>query len=150
MKTTPMERLILSDELRDVLCCIETVFPESRDHLLELAYQESDAELVEVAYDVPEHGRIVEATVGRCRNGAAVNYPEPYMRRRDPEAMVVADDRPTDKTLWSDKFDSDFGSLRQETFQWFKDQGRVIVLPFLSGDKQRGYPTLLIAPANAG
>ncbi|MFW5694988.1 MAG: DUF4914 family protein, partial [Alkalispirochaeta sp.] len=150
MKTTPMERLVLSEELRDILCCIETVFPESRDHLLELAYQESDQELVEVAYDVPEHGRIVEATVGRCRNGAAVNYPEPYMRRRDPEAMVIADDRPTDKTRWSDKFDTEFDVVRDETFDWFKDQGRVIVLPFLSGDKERGYPTLLIAPDNAG
>lgn len=150
MKPTPFDRLVLSDELKDTLCCVEMVFPESRDHLLELAYQESDDDVLEVAYDIPEKGRVVEATVTRCRNGAAVNYREPYMRRRDPEAMVIADDRPTDKTRWSDRFDSDFEEIRQETFAWLKNLGRVIVLPFLSGDKRRGYPTLLIAPENAG
>lgn len=145
-----MDRLILSEELSDMLCCVETVFPRSRDHLLELAYMETDDDLVEVAYDVPGMGRYVEATVGRCKNGAAVNYTEPYMRRRDPEAMVIADSRPTNKTRWADRFDGTFEETRKETFEWIKGLGRVIVLPFLSGDKRRGYPTLLIAPENAG
>jgi hypothetical protein len=150
MSANPIDRLVLSDEVKDMLCCIESVFPRSREHLLELAYQESDEDMVEVAYEVPGVGRVVEATVGRCRNGAAVNYPEPYMRRRDPEAMMIADDRPTDKRRWSDRFEMDFDEVRKETFDWLKSFGRVIVLPFLSGDKKRGYPTLLIAPDNAG
>lgn len=150
MKSTPLERLDLPAELSDLLCCVETVFPENREHLLELAYLESDADMCEVAYDVEGRGRVVEATVARCRNGAAVNYVEPYMRRRDPDAMVIADDRPTDKSRWSERFEGSFDSVRDETFAWLKAQGRLIVLPFLSGDKERGYPTLLIAPENAG
>ena len=63
MKSTPFDRLVLSDELKEVLCCVETVFPESRDHLLELAYQESDEDLLEVAYEVPGQGRVVEAQI---------------------------------------------------------------------------------------
>ena len=150
MKTEPFDRLVLSEELRDILSQVDVVLPESRDHLLELAYLESDEDHLEVAYDVPDKGRVVEATVTRCRNGAAVNYPEPYMRRRDPEAMVIADKKPTDKSKWKDRFEGDFEPVRTETFEWFKKQGRLIVLPFLSGDKKRGYPTLLVAPANAG
>lgn len=150
MTSAPFDRLVLTEELREMLQDVEVVLPESRDHLLELAYLESLEDHLEVAYDVPDHGRIVEATVTRCRNGAAVNYPDPYMRRRDPEAMVIADKNPTDKTRWKDRFDGDFNTVRDETFAWFRNQERLIVLPFLSGDKKRGYPTLLIAPDNAG
>jgi len=35
--------------------------------------------------------------VAQCRNGLAVNYTEPYMRRRDPECSVIGDARFTDK-----------------------------------------------------
>jgi hypothetical protein len=150
MNTAPFDRLVLPEELRDILTSVEVVLPESRNHLLELAYLESDEDHVEVAYEVPGKGRVVESTVTRCRNGAAVNYPEPYMRRRDPEAMVIADKNPTDKTRWKDRFDGDFDTVRAETFEWFKKQGRLIVLPFMSGDKHKGYPTLLVAPDNAG
>ncbi len=150
MRTAPFDRLVLPEELRDILTSVEVVLPESREHLLELAYLESDEDHVEVAYEVPGKGRVVEATVTRCRNGAAVNYPEPYMRRRDPEAMVIADKNPTDKPRWNDRFDGEFEPLRTETFEWFKKQGRLIVLPFMSGDKKKGYPTLLVAPDNAG
>jgi hypothetical protein len=145
-----LSRLSLPDELADVLSSVEIVVPESREHLFELAYLESDADLVEVAYDVPGMGRYVEATVARCKNGAAVNYTEAYMRRRDPEAMVIADDGPTDKTRWADRFGGSFDPVRAETFEWFKNQKRLIVMPFMSGDKNRGYPSLLIGPDNSG
>lgn len=151
MNVSPLDRLVLSDELREILYGVDLVFPESRQHLLDLAYLESDDDLVEIAYDVPGKGRVLEVTVGRCKNGAAVNYVEPYMRRRDPDAMLIADERPTDKPHWKDRFDMPFEDVRAETFRWFReDAGRLIVLPFLSGDKRRGYPTLLIAPENAG
>ncbi len=51
----------------------------------------------EVAYDVPGKGSIVEARVCRVRNGVSANYLEPYMRRRDPDCMVIGDKLPTDK-----------------------------------------------------
>ncbi|MFP4012219.1 MAG: DUF4914 family protein [Spirochaetaceae bacterium] len=145
-----LSRLTLPPELADVLNSVEVVIPASRKHLLELAYLESDEDMIEVAYDVPGKGRYVEATVGHCKNGAAVNYTEPYMRRRDPEAMVIADGRPTDKTRYEDRFGASFDPVRTETFEWFKQQGRLIVMPFMSGDKERGYPSLLVGPDNSG
>ncbi|MGM0674366.1 MAG: DUF4914 family protein [Spirochaetota bacterium] len=145
-----LSRFSLPPELADVLESVEIVVPESRDHLLELAYLESDDDLVEVAYDVPGIGRYVEATVGHCKNGAAVNYTEPYMRRRDPEAMVIADDGPTDKRRYTDRFGVGFDNTRTETFEWLKQQKRLIVMPFMSGDKTRGYPSLLVGPDNSG
>src|SRR5262245_2672068 len=49
----------------------------------------------EVAYEVPGRGRVVEATVARVRNGICANYTEAYMRRRDPDCMLIADNLPT-------------------------------------------------------
>jgi hypothetical protein len=145
-----LARLKISGELQDVLENTEVIIPESREHLFELTFFESDSDYVEVEYNVEGQGRVVEATIARCKNGAAVNYTETYMRRRDPEAMVIADDQPTDKRTYKGRFGSDFEPVRQETFAWLKEYGRLIVLPFMSGDKRRGYPTLLVAPANAG
>ncbi|TVR35254.1 MAG: DUF4914 family protein [Spirochaetaceae bacterium] len=143
-------RLKLTPELQDLLSSVEVIVPEDREHMLRLTFLEGDSDLVEVAYDVPGKGRYVEATVARCKNGAAVNYTEAYMRRRDPEAMLIADDGPTDKRRYRDRFDTSFDKTRSETFDWFKQQERLIVLPFRSGDPDRGYPTLLVAPDNAG
>ncbi len=151
MKSTPFERLVLPHDLAQALSSVEVILPESREQLLHLAYLEStEVDSFEVAYDIPGNGSFVEATVARCKNGAAVNYTEPYMRRRDPEAMVIADDLPTDKTRYVERFGETFDKTRSESFEWLAAQDRLIVLPFLSGDKARGYPTLLVAPANAG
>ena len=65
--------------------------------LLELAVSEEVNGWHEVAYDVPGRGEVVEARVCRTTNGIAANYLEPYMRRRDPDCMVIGDDRPTNK-----------------------------------------------------
>ncbi len=147
---SPMDVFDLTPDLARVLTGPEIILPESRAHLLELAFLDPATEMAEVAYEVPGTGRVVEATVARCKNGAAVNYPDPYMRRRDPEAMVIADDLPTDKTRYADRFGGQFAPVREETFDWLASQERLIVLPFRSGDKERGYPTVLIAPDNAG
>lgn len=145
-----IERMTLTPELQELLSSVEVIVPENREHMLHVTFLETDDDLIEVAYDVPGKGRYVEATVARCKNGAAVNYTEAYMRRRDPEAMVIADNQPTDKRRYRDRFNEDFDKTRSETFEWFKQQKRLIVLPFRSGDSKRGYPTLLIAPDNAG
>jgi hypothetical protein len=149
METTTKSRLKVPDELQKVADQVEIILPESRQDLFDLTFPGS-TDFVEVAYDVPGKGRVVEATVAKCKNGAAVNYVEPYMRRRDPEAMVIADDQPTDKRRYRDRFGEEFAPVRAETFQWFANQERLIVLPFRSGDTEHGYPTLLVAPDNAG
>lgn len=137
-------------ELEAVLREVEIILPESREQLFDLTYMGPENDLVEVAYEVEGRGRVVEATVARCKNGAAVNYTEAYMRRRDPEAMVIADELPTDKTRYRDRFNSEFGPVRDASFEWLRSQQRLIVLPFRSGDKRTGCPTLLVAPENAG
>ncbi len=150
MKSMPSERLVVPAELAEVLSSVEVVIPESRGHLLDLVYEETDTDFFEVAYEVPGIGRYVEATVARCKNGAAVNYTDSYMRRRDPEAMIIADDGPSDKCRYRERYKSSFDSVRAETFEWLKAQKKLIVLPFFSGDKRHGYPTLLVSPYNAG
>ena len=57
-----------------------------------------------VGYDVPGRGFVPEMNVCRVRNGLSANYVEPYMRRRDPDCMVIADSRPTGKDTWSSRF----------------------------------------------
>lgn len=139
----------LPDELKDLLCsCRGFVVPHDRPGILKLALGGGDQPIFEVAYDVPGHGRIVEATVTRCRNGLSVNYMEPRMRRRDPDCLVVADDQPSDKVRFIDRFGKPFDGLRQETFQWLKQQ-ELVVLPLYTGGKELGYPSMLVAPLNA-
>ncbi len=145
-----LEQFDLPSELESVLREVDIILPESRAHLLDLTFFGQDVPMVEIVYDLPEQGKYVEATVVRCKNGASVNYNDIYMRRRDPDAMVIADDRPTDKPRYRDRFGTEFTQVRSDTFDWLKAQGELIVLPFISGDKTRGYPTLLVAPANAG
>lgn len=103
----------------------------------------------EVRYDVPGRGSVLEATVVRVRNGIVGNYPEPYMRRRDPDCMVVADDRPTDKQTYRDRFKSDFGELRKATFDWLASQ-ELMAFAFTAGQDHMGVDAMVIAPANAG
>lgn len=94
---------------------------------------------------------VVEASVTRCKNGLAVNYPEPYMRRRDPDCMFIADERETDKARFQQHFQRPFEPLRQETFHWLQNQ-ELAVLFFTIGsfDIQSGQGAMLLAPKNAG
>src|SRR5262245_56446388 len=88
----------LPAELKELLAaCPGFIVPKDREEILHLALGEQDVAVYEVAYDVPGHGRIVEAAVTRCKNGLSVNYNDPRMRRRDPDCMLVADDQPSDK-----------------------------------------------------
>ena len=127
----------------------DIIIPESRSHLLSLAMG-GNSEVFDVAYDVDGVGNVVEATVTKCKNGLAVNYSDMYMRRRDPDCMVIADKEDTDKIRYFERFSEDFEPLRNKTFHWLKNQKELIVMPFMSGGNEYGYPSLLIAPANAG
>ena len=126
----------------------ERVVPETREEMLELAMG-GESDCFEVAYNVPERGRVVDTTVVRCRNGVVVNYPEAYMRRRDPNCMFIGDEAATDKPRLRDEFPVEMDALRGEVFDWLAQQD-LIVMPFMVGDDRLGYPGLLVAPKNAG
>lgn len=103
----------------------------------------------EVKYDVPGKGEYVEAVVQKVKNGISANYTEAYMRRRDPGTMVIADDKPTDKTRFKDKFGYEFSSIQKETFDWMKEQ-ELAVFFYFAGRVGIGSLGIAIAPANAG
>lgn len=142
----------MPEQIADVLAnCKSLHFPKNREEVLGLALGGNGADFYEVAYDVPGRGRVVEATVARCANGLAVNYTEPYMRRRDPECSVIGDGKPTDKQSFRERFGEPFEPLREETFEWLKGQDLVVFAFILGGfDVETGRGALLIAPKNAG
>jgi len=117
--------------------------------LVNLSVGGEDAMSKEVYYDLPDGERKQEAIVHRVKNGIAANYLEAYMRRRDPDCMLIADDFPTDKTTFESRFNYDFEDLRQETFEWMKTQD-LAVFCFNAGQSGMGYKTMAVVPANAG
>ncbi|MDF2889944.1 MAG: hypothetical protein K0R80_311 [Clostridia bacterium] len=145
-----LEKIILPDELKKIAeSGVSVIVPKDRNHLLTLAMGNEDNDIFEVGYIVPGNGRVIEATVARCKNGAVVNYMDQYMRRRDPDCMVVADNGETDKPRYRDVYGEEFQPLRDTTFEWLK-QRDLIIMPFMAGGSEFGYPALLVAPANAG
>ena len=145
-----IEKMVLPKELQVVLSKGNKVMiPETRQEMLEAAMGGKGCDYFEVSYDVPGKGSIVEATVARCKNGAVVNYPDLYMRRRDPNCMLIADQGDTDKTRYFEKYGTDFSTLRELTFDWLSTTD-LILMPFTAGIKEMGGPALLVAPANAG
>jgi hypothetical protein len=121
----------------------------STAELVSLAVRDEVNGWHEVAYDVPDRGRVVEARVCRVRNGISANYLEPYMRRRDPDCMVIGDDRPTDKPTFRSRFGGEFAPLREDTFAWLARQP-LAVFPFHAGHAGKGTQALVVCPANAG
>ena len=119
------------------------------DDLVNLSVDGEEGMSKEVYYDLPNGERKQEAIVHRVKNGIAANYLEAYMRRRDPKCMVIADDFPTDKTKWEDRFDYDFKDLRDETFEWLKTQDLAMFF-FNAGKAGMGYKAAAVIPANAG
>ena len=102
-----------------------------------------------VSFDVAGKGKVVEANVVKARNGVSVNYPDVAMRRRDPDAMVIADADPTDKPTFQSRFGKPFTDIRKDTIDWLA-QRELIVLPFWSGPDELGYGSILVCPRNAG
>lgn len=146
-----LKNMVLPERLRKVFetCPGKIIIPESREELFSLALGNEGANFFEIAYDIPGKGRFVEATVSKCKNGASVNYTEAYMRRRDPNCMYIADDLPTDKPRFEDKFGEKFDNLREESFSWLEGED-LIVMAFMAGGSKLGYEALLVAPANTG
>jgi hypothetical protein len=126
----------------------ELIWSESREELFDLAVGGAGENRFSVEYPLPGGGVVGEATVVRCRNGVAINYDEPYMRRRDPHCMLIADERPTDKARFESRFTQPFVELRREILQWLAAQP-LVALPFRAGDAVHGYDALVICPSNA-
>ncbi len=145
-----LEKLNLPEYVIDILENAKSVtIPKTRDELIELSFGTEKVDFFEISYDVEGKGEVLEATVTRCKNGVVVNYVEDYMRRRDPDSLVVADNLPTDKPRFIDEYNEEFEGLRQESFEWIKKQD-LIFFPFKSGGREYGYDSILIAPLNAG
>lgn len=142
------EKFSLPEELEKMLYNSPSVIiPESKEQLYELIFGNEHTGRIEVCYDV--NGKsVIEAEVVRCRNGAAVNFTEDYMRRRDPECMRIGDELPTDKPRFREVHGYDFSSLREETMLWLSRQ-ELILLPFKAGGAEYGYDAALVCPRNA-
>lgn len=126
------------------------ILPESIEDLQKLAVRDAgDTGYHEVAYDVPGRGIVTEVKVAKVKNGIAANYVEPYMRRRDPDCMVIGDELRTDKPTFNDRFGTSFTELRESTFEWLSKQN-LAMFPFKAGMVGKGMDALVIAPDNAG
>jgi hypothetical protein len=141
--------LKVKDEVYEILSsCKGIIMPEKRLDFIDLSLGGKDNMVFEVKYEVEGKGEVVEAIVTRCKNGIVVNYPDVYMRRRDPDSLIIGDDGETDKQRYKDIYGDNFEAVRKETFEWLKKQ-ELIVYGFYAGGKEHGYPALVIAPANA-
>ena len=149
-----LPNITLSHSAMSVLNEAKSVtFVGSTDELLALAVPEGQADprgFYTVGYDVEGEFR-PEVEVCRVRNGIAANYVEAYMRRRDPDCMVIADDAATDKpsfeSRWGERI-GDFEGVRQQTFEWLKTQD-LIAFFFEAGMPDNGLDALVICPKNA-
>ncbi|NBC11010.1 MAG: DUF4914 family protein [Planctomycetes bacterium] len=145
------QRMSLPEEVSELLQAAPSVtFAGSSRELCDLAVRDADESGVHtVAYDVPGRGPVEEAKVCRVRNGIAANYLESYMRRRDPQCTVIGDEKQTDKKRFADRFGFPFADMRQQTFDWMRQQ-HLAAFAFYAGRPTRGMPGMAICPANAG
>jgi hypothetical protein len=102
----------------------------------------------EVKYEVPGKGVYTEAIVHRVKNGISANFTEAYMRRRDPDTMVIADNMPTDKQRFTDKYGYPFSTLQEETYSWLKKQ-ELSVFFYFAGRVGIGSLGIAVVPSNA-
>ncbi len=128
--------------------CRSIAYMETPEELDELVFGPAHTSRYDVVYNIEGRGALKEAEVIRCKNGAVVNFMEDYMRRRDPNSMVIGDELPSDKPRFPDRFGYPFSKLRQETLDWFSRQ-RLLLLPFQAGPDPYGYDSLVICPVNA-
>ena len=99
------KRINLPDNVNLVLrgCKSYKAFDTVRQ-LAAVAVGGTDSNSYEVKYSIPGKGEVTEAIVHRVNNGISANYIDPYMRRRDPDTMAIADNLPSDKKRFNEKF----------------------------------------------
>ncbi len=145
-----LKHMTLSEGLKNLLECQQTlIIPKDREELLELALGEKGNKTFQVTYEVEGKGEVLEAEVVKCKNGISVNYQDMYMRRRDPDCMVIGDNLPTDKPQYEKLYGESFENVKDKTFEWLKNQ-ELMLVPFMAGGHEFGYEALLVAPSNAG
>ena len=149
-KVVEKKKVVLPDEVYVLLnnCKKYTVF-NNVEQLAEAAVGGPNSTSFEVKYDVPGKGEYTEAIIHKVTNGVSANYTDAYMRRRDPDTMVISDKLPSDKMRFVDRFGYEFDSLKAETFKWMKEQ-ELAVFFYFAGNKGIGVGGIAIAPANAG
>jgi hypothetical protein len=144
-----LSKFDLSEELLDVINNCAGVFtPTTKAELYDMVYGPDHTSTYDITYFIKDKGEVKEADVVRCKNGAVVNYVEDYMRRRDPNCMVIADEKPTDKPKYKEVYGQDFTEVKKETFDWLKTQ-ELIVMPFNAGGNIYGYGSIVVCPKNA-
>jgi hypothetical protein len=145
-----LDKLKLSSETENLLKKAPSVsFATTIEELEDISCGAADLQEWKVAYTLPDGSEFHEADVVRIKNGVSANYTEAYMRRRDPNCMYIADDRPSDKPSFNENFDFTFESLREETIKWLEGQ-ELAVFAFEMGQPGIGGEALAICPANAG
>ncbi|MBD5782523.1 DUF4914 family protein [Pelagicoccus sp. NFK12] len=149
--THPLINFELPSEVERILSeAPSVVVPETLADLRRLSLCDADEQgWHDVSYEVPGRGDVLEARVCRVSNGIAANYVDPYMRRRDPDCMVIGDARRTDKPTFEGRYGKPFDDLRGDTFDWLKTQP-LAVFPFNAGLPGKGMDAIVVAPANAG
>ncbi|HEY6914369.1 MAG TPA: DUF4914 family protein [Paludibacter sp.] len=142
--------ITLPEEVKNVLenCAGYTVY-NSVEELQDAAVGGKGNLSYEVNYDISGKGIYTEAIVHKVTNGISANFTDPNMRRRDPNTMAIADDKPTDKITFKNKYGYDFSSLKEETFDWLKFQ-ELAVFFYFAGRENIGVGGIAICPANAG
>lgn len=136
----------------EVLSIIElsprSVFFNNSDEIFRQSMGREGNLTYEVTYDIPGKGPTTEVILHRVSNGLSANYTEPYMRRRDPDTMLIGDAGPTDKKRFAEAYGYEFSKLRSETFEWLKGQELGIFLCF-AGNYPVGAGGIVITPLNA-
>jgi hypothetical protein len=152
MPGLPWQTIRLPQECAEILSMSPRVeMAADLQELIELAALGAGDELDgggEVAYDVPEIGRVVEATVARISSGITIHYSEPYVHRLDCEYVAIVDEGPRRSNRFRDRFGIDFPSLREMAFDWLKSQA-LIAFPFQSVEGDTPIDAIAICPANA-
>jgi hypothetical protein len=144
------EKLKLPKETRALLRAAPSVtWFDNVDDLLVAAVGGPESVQSSVTFELPGGKAVTEANVMRLRNGINVQYPDPYMRRRDPDCMFIADDAPTNKTRFRDRFGYEFEKLRKEALDWLATQD-LAAFAYKSGHRSVGLDSVAIAPANCG
>ncbi len=77
-----------------------------------------------------------------------MNYPEPNMRRRDPDCLYIGDGGPTDKPRYEERFGQDFAAVRKSTLDWLGAQ-ELAAFCFRTGFGDLGANAMAVVPANA-
>jgi hypothetical protein len=127
----------------------KVVVAGSLDDLFNISTGKPDSSFFEVAYDVNGKGKVVEAEVSRVRNGIVANYTEAYMRRRDPDSLVIGDEQETDKLTFRQIYGCDFDTLRGDSLEWLSGQ-ELAMFGFTAGQAEAGQDAVAIVPLNAG